>query len=545
MRRTTIRTSTFTFCVVVLLCAACARVGHIAGAEPTAPVTIPQISAELLRTHVSVLANDSMEGRGVASAGYLRSAKYVAAQFAAVGLKPVINGRWYQSVPLLQQSIASNRARVSFSINNTSSKDFQHGADFVNTQPGPTTVNISAPVVFVGYGITLTNGSYDDYKNLDVRGKIVAFLPGTPKQLSLDERTFYSGTKEKNATQHGAIGTLRIWTPDEAKTESWSESIQKYQNAGMFSFVVPESAAPDQRHAEHIWLGPDASEALFAGSPITYQQATALAAPMVLTSVAHIAGESNTKGTSSPNVLGMIPGTDRTLKNEYIVISAHLDHLGIGPAVNGDSIYNGAVDNAAGVAALIEVARARLQMKTKSRRSILFIAFTGEEPGGLGSDYFVNHSPVPLSSIVANINLDAISVWDYDGIVPRGAEHSSLATAIDEAVALVGARVVPDPIPGKTSLAQSDQYAFMTSGIPAVIPATARSGKAREAALAWVNTRYHQPSDDLQQPLDFEAASRFSRVILSMTYVLGNETHRPTWNSDSFFRQFSTPSRHN
>jgi Zn-dependent M28 family amino/carboxypeptidase len=242
-----------------------------------------------------------------------------------------------------------------------------------------------------------------------------------------------------------------------------------------------------------------------------------------------IVNKSKTSDLQSPNVIGVLRGTDPALRDEYVVISAHLDHLGIAEPVNGDAIYNGAVDNASGVAVLIELAR--MFAAAAPRRSILFIAVTGEEPGLIGSDYFAQHPTVPRDALVADINVDGASMWDFDALFARGADHSSLKTNVEAS----GETIVGDPFPDQAGFVRSDQYSFVRIGVPSIILGAKRSADARALALDWVKNRYHQPSDDMSQPLDFLAAARFAQDLYKVAQSIAQQEQRPKWNKGDFF----------
>jgi Zn-dependent M28 family amino/carboxypeptidase len=242
------------------------------------------------------------------------------------------------------------------------------------------------------------------------------------------------------------------------------------------------------------------------------------------------------------NIVGKLEGSDSTLKNEYVVYSAHLDHLGIGEPVKGDSIYNGALDNASGSAILVEVARAFTSLKTRPRRSVLFVSVTGEEAGLLGSDYFAHYPTVQKSAIVANVNMDEdLMLWPLQDIVAFGAEHSSLDAVIKKAAARMHMVESPDPAPEEVVFIRSDQYSFVKQGIPAVFPVPGFKSddpKINPAAIFknWEQTRYHQPQDDIDQPgLDFEAAAKYTRFVFLCGYLITEDDQRPTWNKGDFF----------
>ena len=500
------------------------------------------IDGSRIRAHIAVFADDALEGRGTGTRGYDSAAKYVATQFAAAGLHPCCGGPWTQQVQLTRRDVDPRRTELTLIHGGGSTKALTIGSDFVLTRPGRADWRIDGPVVFVGYGLTIARIGHDDYSGIDVHGKVVAYVPGAPPELSIDERAYHEDSKIQNANSHGAVATLRIWTPKEASTETWANAVQSYAAAGLFTWELdPGRPGSTQVGTEHAWLGPAASEALFDGAPLTYSRATETPSPAILRTRIRLSVHGTVTAATSPNVISVLRGSDSVLAREFVVVSAHLDHLGIGTPVNGDSIYNGAVDNASGVAALLELARAFSRAPERPRRSLMFVAFAGEEAGDLGSQFFVQHPPVPLSAIVADVNIDGISVWPFDGIVPRGAEHSTLAGAIDAAARTARIQVAPEPVRGRYWIGGSDQYSFMTAGVPSVIVGSARSGVARELALSWTRDRYHAPSDDMAQPLDMEAAAMFTRDLMAILYGIANDSKRPAWNPGDFFGTLRRP----
>ena len=341
---------------------------------------------------------------------------------------------------------------------------------------------------------------------------------------------------ERTALAFGsAVGALLLWTPVQEKSGSWGVVVRSLSKGESFAWL--DSGAPHGFHPElrgHAWLGLNGSRALFDDDK-TFSEVTAKATPAELPVRARIVTRSRIADVQSPNVVGLLRGSDPRLRDEYVVLTAHADHLGIGEPVEGDSIYNGVVDNASGVAALLELARAFASLPERPRRSLLFVAVTGEEPGLLGSSYFVHHPPVPREAMVGALNIDGVSVWPFDSLVPRGAEHSTLARAVEAAVEAAGFRTIADPFPDRMLFLGSDQYSFVKSGIPALIVGTLGSGDARAMSLQWFRTRYHAPSDDLSQPLDFEATAQLTRNLFLIGYAIAQDEERPRWNPGDFY----------
>jgi Zn-dependent M28 family amino/carboxypeptidase len=285
----------------------------------------------------------------------------------------------------------------------------------------------------------------------------------------------------------------------------------------------------------------------FEGGPQTAQEIFATAKAGKLTSfplqmTAKIHNVTMRETVHSPNVMAKLQGSDPLLKDEYLVYTAHLDHLGIGEAVQGDKIYNGALDNASGSAVLLEVAQAFCRMNSRPRRSILFVAVTGEEAGLLGSDYFAHYPTVPKNMVVANVNMDEVAMfWPVEDVVAFGAEHSSLGEVIRKVAERMHLGVSPDPFPAQVVFIRSDQYSFVKQGIPAMMPSIGfKSSDPKINPINifgnWYETRYHQPQDDMEQPgLNFESAAQYARFAFLCGYLITEEKQRPTWNKGDFF----------
>jgi Zn-dependent M28 family amino/carboxypeptidase len=250
---------------------------------------------------------------------------------------------------------------------------------------------------------------------------------------------------------------------------------------------------------------------------------------------------SRQRKVESPNVIGLLPGSDPQLRDEYVVLTAHLDHVGIGEPVNGDRINNGAYDNASGIAIMLEIARAFAGLPRAPRRSLLFLAVTGEEKGLLGSDFFLDHATVPAEAIVANVNLDMVlMLHPLIDVVAFGAEHSSLSRVVERATSRLGVKLSPDPIPEEVLFIRSDQYPFVRRGIPAIFVVSGLetpdpSVDGKKLLQEWMRTTYHSPGDDMGQEIDFDAGAKFARVNFLASYLVASDDARPTWNPDDFF----------
>ena len=509
-----------------------------------------QLRKEPFRAHMAFLADDLLEGRGTGTRGHEIGARYVAAQFEAMGLKPAgQDGTYYQRVPLRQITVEPEKCAVSITENGATSQ-LKWGDDFIM---GGSTMkqdaSVEAPVVFVGYGVKTPDGRYDDYAGVDVKGKIIAILSGAPPSLPSELQAHLSSLREKlrSARDHGAIGIIGLRSPKSEKTLPWPR-------------VVIGVGFPSMR-----WLGPDgvpndsfpelqvsaglsmaASERLFQHAPKSWadvlrnaDQSRPQSFALPITASLHVV--SKHEAIASPNVVAVLPGSDPRLSQEYVVYSAHVDHLGIGKPINGDSIYNGAADDASGTAALLVIAQAFKSMPHPPARSIMFIGFTAEEKGLLGSDYFAHLPTVPIQSIVANINMDGASVfYKFNDIVPLGAGDSTLDTVVRRDAARLGLKVSPDPEPDQHFFIRADQYSFVRQGVPSVFISEGEEAKdpnvnAKKFNEDWIATRYHSPSDDMSQPLDFDASIQFMQIDFLVGYDVAQDRDRPKWKPGDFF----------
>lgn len=516
-----------------------------------------QIRAEALRAHMEFLADDLLEGRGTGTRGFQLAANYIRAQFEQMGLKPGgVSGSYFQSVRFRKSELLRDQCSLTFKRDGAGepAQSLVFDKDYVMVgDPLRTDANADAPVVFVGFGVTAPRFKYDDYAGVDVHGKIVAALYGAPPSFPSAPGAHYSDgvVKLKNATDHGAIGVLIIWGGKVEERTPFTELVRFYRQPTMRwldSKNKPNDTDPTLQ--ARATISSSTASALMQGSGKSWKQvvATALeskpqAFPLPVTASIHVV--SRHSEVESPNIAGVLPGSDPKLASEYVVFTAHADHLGIADPVNGDSIYNGAADNASGTAALIEIARAFATTPQAPRRSLLFIAVTGEEEGLLGSDYYAHNPTVPMSQIIANVNMDEVSfLYDFKDIVPLGAEHSSLGAVADDVARHMGLEVSPDPAPEEVYFVRSDQYSFVQQGVPSLY--IGEGYKAVDPKLDgqkmqndWESTRYHLPSDDMAQPLDFKAMVKCTQVDLAAGYEIAQQTARPHWNKGDFFEQFA------
>ena len=508
-----------------------------------------QIRPEAIRAHMRFLADDLLEGRGTATRGQDLAARYIASEFEALGLEPAgVNHTWYQPVPLRRIEIQSAQTSMAL-IRQGSEEKLQFGTDYVTAgSPVYQDTNVRAAAVFVGFGVSAPALGYDDYAGADVRGKIVVMMYGAPPRFPSAERAHYSGiVKSEQAAAHGAVGVIALWVGDVAAHFPFPRIVDNVKSPGyrwLDAQGRPNDSFPQFRGG--AVLAGECARRLFEGAPKTLDQAIAdgkAGNPQAFALPLEVAIHTVTRHTavSSPNVAALLRGSDPVLREEYVVYTAHSDHMGIGPPVDGDAIYNGAVDNASGTSALIEVARAFTRLPRPPRRSILFVAVTAEEAGLIGSDYFARNPTVPRPLLVADINIDGLSLfYDFKDVVALGEEHSTLGQLARQAAARMDLEVSPDPMPEEVFFIRSDQYSFVRQGVPAIM--VSEGFKARDPridgkklALDWEAKLYHTPKDDMSQPLDFQAAVRSTRLQFLIGYLTAQSGDRPAWNPGDFF----------
>lgn len=507
-----------------------------------------QRSADHIRAHMGFLASDLLEGREAGSVGFDIAANYVASQFTQLGLKPAGgNGSWFQKVPLVSSRL-TQEGRFVLRGKDGAATPLAFGQDVVAIGlPGPAERTVSAPLVFVGYGVVAPERGRDDYKGLDVKGKIVVALTGAPASYQTEERAYYANrdTKRAAAAQRGAVGMILVRTPKEEARSNFASLARGWQRWAMTwqaSDGTPYDPAPSVLPLGLMSV--QGATRLFAGAPKTFEQVaaeaeSAKAAPsrFALPDVLDVTLTSETRVVQSENVVGLLEGSDPKLKDEVVVLSAHLDHIGVGPPdARGDTINNGALDNAAGVATTLEVARAFQESGRRPRRSILFLTVTGEEKGLLGAQYFARNPTVPLPSIAANVDLDMpILLFDFTDVVAFGADRSGVGPAVQRAAARLNIALSPDTIPEEGIFTRSDHFRFVEVGVPAVYLMTGFANGGETFHRGFLAGCYHHPCDDLSQAIDYNAGAKFARLNYEITRELADADARPLWNKGDFF----------
>jgi Zn-dependent M28 family amino/carboxypeptidase len=516
---------------------------------PEVGAALSEITAEAVARHMSVLADDSLAGRGPGSPGYAGAARYAEDQLRALGLEPGgDNGTYRQAVPLRHSTVVAEES--SMSVRTAAGRyELRYDTDFyLAADPLRSEIQIEdVPVVFVGFGVSAPGLAYDDYAAVDVTGKVVMFLSGAPAHFPSNERAYYSSgaTKTDEALRRGAIGTLTFWAPDDPRLR-WDVNSARGQQ-GAFAWL-DETGRPN-RGQEGLRgsasLNHSAVDLLFRGAPASVGEAMAVATtgtPQAFDLATRVSMRTTTRheGVASWNVVAKLEGSDPGLRGEYVTYVAHVDHFGVGVEVDGDSIYNGAHDNASGTSIVLEIARAYAALRTPPRRSVLFLVVTAEEWGLLGSDYFVENPTVPRSSLVANFSLDMPFLFHpLRDIVPYGAEHSTLGQSVATAAAHMGIAIGPDPIPEQVLFIRSDHFSFIRRGIPALfIKSGFDTGDARDGGAintAYRSNVYHTPFDEMDQSFDFGAGADHARLNFLTGYIVAQEGPRPSWNPGDFF----------
>lgn len=493
--------------------------------------------------HVATLASDDLEGRAAGSPGHEKAADYVIAQFKALGLKPAGVDGYRQQVALTEQSILSDQSSAVL-VGPAGETALNVPADLIfGGAPAPE--SIDAPLVFAGYGLHLPEAGHDDFAGLDLKGKIVVVISGGPAAIPGALKSHARSERAKWLEAQGAVGMISLVTPKQVEIP-WLRRVALAPQPAMYF------TDPALRETTRPFMGaqfdPAKSQMLFDGSGRDFAAIAAAAdasAPIAGFDLPfRLKGRIAAKRAplTSPNILAVLPGSDRRLKAEYVVLSAHLDGYGVGTPIKGDAIYNGALDNASGVASLIEIAKKLRADKAKPKRSILFAVVTAEEKGLLGARYFAKRPTVPQKSIVADLNFDmALPIFPLTSVTPLGYDQSSLGQVAASVGATMGLPIAPDPFPDRNAFIRSDQYAFIREGIPALFFKYGFKAGTPEADVekAWRANIYHSPADDANQPVMTAEAVKLNDYVAAVTMRVADAPARPAWNADSFFKRFA------
>ena len=532
---------------VIPILAACLAIAGAMQAVQSAP-SARHFDGNSWWAHVKFLADDSLEGRETGSEGLRKAESYVVDQFSKAGLQPAGIDGFYQPVKFVSREIVEKESGAAL-VRNGKVEPLTLGEDaYFGTRIDASAEETTAPLVFVGYGLKVPENNYDDLAGLDLQGKVVVYMSGSPADIPDALASHYQTIAErwKSLKQAGVVGIVAI--PNPASMDiPWSRVSLNRAHPSM------DLADPEFNETRGlkvaVTFNPAQAEKLFTGSGHKFVEVVELAKalkplprfPLAVSLKAR--ATIKTTSVESANVIGKLPGNDPTLKNEYVVISAHVDHIGIGEPINGDLIYNGAMDNASGVAVLLDLAAAWNAHAEQSRRSILFVVVTAEEKGLLGSKYFAAHPTVPPKAMVADINIDMfLPIVPLKVLTVQGLAESDLGDRAREAAQVFGVRVQPDPEPLRHVFIRSDQYNFIRHGIPAVMLGFGYDPGSPDQRIFkdWLTNRYHAPSDDLSQPVDLASAALYEEVTRQLLISIANTDARPHWKPDSFFRRYAT-----
>jgi Peptidase family M28 len=500
--------------------------------------------------HVQFLADDQREGRNVGTKGYEAAADYVVGQFERAGLVPGAGSTYSQPVGFIKGSLNEPASSLAL-VRDGKAIPIMLGDDALLGWGSATRADVEAPLVFAGYGLDIPEAGYSDLKDPALRGAVAVYLQGGPSNISGNLRSHYSSGEERNKALKaaGVVGAISIPNPKSMEVP-WARYKGNRLQARMW--LADPALSTNGTGFGATW-NPAKADELFEGSGHTIAEILDAAdhdRPLPHFSLtakvrAHVA--MSTEKVQSRNVVGLRPGSDTSgsdpqLKNEYVILSAHLDHLGIGEPLNGDAIFNGAMDDASGIASLIEIARSLKAGNVKTKRSIVFLAVTGEEKGELGSGYFAARSTVP-GRIVADINMDMfLPLFPLRYLEVQGLDESSLGDDIRAVAAAANVQIQADKEPNANRFIRSDQYSFIKKGVPALafkfgwIPGSPEEKIFRN----WYATRYHGVADDASQPVDLAAAAQFNNILTALLQRVADAPQAPAWKSDSFFRRFAS-----
>jgi hypothetical protein len=501
---------------------------------------VDQANRDSIYTHIKYLSSDVLQGRGTGTAGEQQAAMYISQKLKSYHVPPAQSSNsYFQNIPMHgSKALKSSKLQIAYG---KISLQLRMNHDYLLYKTG---VNSYIPnfvsLVFVGYGIIAPEYDYNDYQTVDVLDKIVVFLSGEPfskdpNYFEAEKPTIYSSpeAKQRLAISRGALGSIMIPNPRADRVQSWDD-LQKE-----FSFEDVGLAYSVNAHLS-ILMNPDIADTLFIDAPISLAgvynlDKLAIMESFELETRLAFTGEFIERDFLSANVAGLISGKE----NKYILVTAHFDHLGIGPPVADDSIYNGLSDNAAGVAALLEISRIIAMADEKLQRSVIVLFTTGEEKGLLGSTYYCDHPIVPLYRTSANVNIDGLAIFDeFKDVVGVGGELSTLGENLSQVAQKMGLNLSEIPkeyFIESQSLSRSDQFAYARAGVPSILIVEGLNYKNSsyingiERMIHWNQEIYHTPFDDLTQNINMDAAVQHTEILLKYIIHLANLKSDPKW----------------
>ncbi len=510
--------------------------------------------------HIEVLASDAMRGRLTGTDDYLHAAAYVVSQFKADGLEPAGVDGFYQPVHFDVTRILAEQCSMSL-VSAGQEIPLTLGHDAVIGARGIQPATVDAPLVFLGYGLHLPEAHYDDFDSPEVplaslKGKVVVYLNGGPSELPMALKSFArTSPLIKELVDAGVVGVIAIPTP-KSMDFGWDRVASSASQPGMRLSPTPQDSAVAAAHpalAEvrapifSATFNPSEAEKLFAGTGHSFADLLALAdaqKPLPRFALdkslkAKVISE-NTHVTS-PNIVAKLEGSDPVLKSQYVLVSAHLDHLGVGAPIHGSTIYAGAMDDASGVASVLEIAKKFSQAPVRPKRSMLFVIFTAEEKGLLGSRYFAGSPTVPAQALTADLNMDMfMPLFPLKKLHVQGLAESTLADDARTVGAEHHIEIAVDPEPDRNSFVRTDQYSFVLAGVPALAMKFGWTAGSPEykAWRQWLAQRYHSTEDNLSQPVDTAAAAQFNNFLADLARHVANDPARPHYVETSFFHRF-------
>ncbi len=495
---------------------------------------------------VKEISDDKYEGRDTGSKGEHQAQEYIVGKLKALGVEPAGSNGYFQSVKLRTLEIDEPHCQLSL-VRDGHAQALALGEQAYFSTRFPPAPKLDAPLIFVGYGLNIPEKNYNDFAGLDLKNKVAVILTGSPADVPSALSAHYQSRAErwKALRAAGAIGIIQIQNPASVDLP-WARSSLNRNHPSM-DLIGPEF---DETSGSQLAVAfnPAYADLLLQGTGHTFAEIAALGKDrkplphfplMVSVSATTV---TTSRNVDSTNIVARIPGTDPKLKNEYVVLSAHIDHVGIGEPINGDRIYNGAMDNGSGSALLLDIARSLKQTHTTLKRSLLLVWVTGEEKGLLGSKYFAEHPSVAPKSMIADINTDMfLPIVPLKVLTVYGLAESDLGDRATQVGAHLKVQIQPDPLPLFNVFIRSDQYSFVRHGVPSLMIDVGAAPGSPEADIikAWRTERYHAPSDDANQPVDLATAAGYEEVIRALAIEVANDPKRPQWKPDSFFRRYA------
>jgi hypothetical protein len=512
----------------------------VSGMAQAPASNVGDFSADAFRAHVTFLADDLLEGREAGTRGYDIAARYVATQFEALGLRPGTANGWFQPVEFVRYT---THGQPTLTI---AGQTYTHGREMIaRASPDSAPLGLDAPLVFAGYGLDMPSHGFNDYQGIDARGKIVVVLSGVPEGIPSDVAAHMNGDKRRMAAARGAVGMISIRTRHDIAETPWERTLRFADRPGTTWLEADGTPFVDGSGLRFSATMSDAAaEALFRGAPRTAAQVLDEAARtgawphgFALAQSARFSREAaESTRFSSPNVVAVLPGTDPSLANEYVLLMAHLDHIGVRTTGEGDRINNGAMDNATGIATLIEVARQFSRPGNRPRRPILIAAVTAEEKGLLGAQYLSRHPVVGQGRVISVVNLDMpVLTYDFQDVTAFGAEHSTMGAIVQRAAARMHVGLSPDPLPEEGLFTRSDHYRFVQQGVPSVFLMTGFANGGREHFTDFLEHQYHSPRDEVTLPFNWQAGARFAQLNYLIAREIADGAEAPRWYAGSFF----------